>query len=103
MSEVGQGLASGSAVFVLASLCFTFYRYVWKPQQDRMDAFVARSETTLEARLTKAEEKLAKAEARIDGLETEIEQCHADRRLEQEHNARMRLALISAGIDLPDP
>jgi hypothetical protein len=87
--------ASGGAVTALASIAFAFYRYVWKPQQDRMDAFTMASQRTLEDRLDKAED-------RIESLEKEVEQCHKDRRSEMEHNARMRRALIDSGIPVPD-
>jgi hypothetical protein len=91
----GEIFTSTGAVGFLVAISFAFYRYVWKPQQDRMDAFSSSSQHTLE-------ERLDKAEARIANLEGEVEQCHRERRQEMEANARLTLALIRAGVQVPD-
>lgn len=95
MGESSGLLLQGGALSVLASIAFCFYRYVWKPQQDRMDAFAASSQAALG-------ERLEKAEARIDTLELEVEQCHQDRRAEQEYNSLVVRTLISSGIAVPE-
>ena len=92
---MGAEFASGGAVVTLATIAFGFYRYVWKTQQDRMDAWVAKSEAALE-------ERLEKTEGRIEVLERELEQCHSDHRTQREENARLRLAMIRGGLEIPD-
>lgn len=95
MDPFAEVFAPGGAIAILSGLSFAFYRYVWKPQQDRMDAWNERSETKLEERVGELEKK-------VHELESEVEQCHRDRRSEMEDNAKMRLALIRADIPIPD-
>lgn len=88
-------LIQGGAFGVLASAAFAFYRFVWKPQQDRMDAFNLSSQAQLE-------EHIERLEARLERVERETEQCHRDRRAEQEYNSLVVRTLISHGIPIPE-
>lgn len=98
-------LAQGGAVATLAGIALAFYRYVWKPQQDRMDAFVANRESKLEDEIDelKTEMKADREhfEGRLRSVEGELDLCRTQHRQEREVNARLRLALIQANIPIP--